>query len=178
MTAPALRLYEATEQLDVVRDWLIESGGELTPEIEALLEEAQETFQRKAERVALFIQELAATAAAVRQERERLERLEKSYENGVKSLKRYLQVQMERAEIERIDGDLVKIRLQKSAPSVHGELSEEMLRRLAEANSPYVRVIPAQYQLDKRGIIEVWKETPSLLPAGITVEQGRHIRID
>lgn len=67
----AIRLYEATEALDICRDLLIEAGGELTPEIEQLLAEAQDTFGQKAERVALFIQELLATAAAVKQERER-----------------------------------------------------------------------------------------------------------
>jgi hypothetical protein len=179
--APKLRLYEATEQLDTVRDWLIEAGGELTPEIEALLGEAQEAFKVKAERVALFIQELLATAAAVKQERERLEKLEKSYTTGAANLKRYLQAQMELAQVEKVEGELVKIRLQNNPPSVRGEVAPEMLHEMRFGNGgQFVRTIPERLELDKRAVIEAWKADASIadfFPPGLEVVQTRSVRI-
>ena len=183
MSAATLRLYEATAQLDVVRDWLIESGGELTPEIEALLGEAGEAFNAKAERVALFIQELLATSAAVKQERERLEKLEKSYANGAKSIKAYLQREMERAGVEKVEGTLAKIRLQNSPPSVKcvlddvdEDVRQDRLRTAFMDGAEWVIEVPASYRLDTN-IIKAYAKSGAPLPEGVTVEQSRHVRI-
>lgn len=176
VSAPTLKLYEATAQLDVVRDWLIESGGELTPEIEALLTEAQEAFDTKVERVALFVRELLATAAAVKVERERLAALEKSYTNGAENLKGYLLRQMQRAEVAKVDGTLAKVRVQNSPPSVQSTLDADTLRAAFDAGQEWVIEVPASYRLDTN-IIKAYAKDGTPLPEGVTVEVGQHVRI-
>jgi hypothetical protein len=181
MTAPALRLYEAVDALETVRTWIdehaeeiIAAGGELPAELSELLDQAEGQLADKIERVALYIRELLATAEAIRVERDRLEARARHAERAAEGLKRYLQAQLERAGLTRVVGELVTVRLQKSPPRVVSTLDEEALRRSEGAE--WVTVIPAQYRIDPRKLLDYYKQGLPL-PDGITVEQGQHVRI-
>lgn len=183
--APNIHLYEATEQLRTVGDWLLESGGEMTPEIEALLAEAEGTFREKAERVALYIRELEVTSAAIkgragalRTEPDRLDKLAKGYADAAARLKKYLTEQMQAAEIDMIEGDFVWLKLKKNPPAVHGELTDLALATCA-LDARFLAMIdhvPASYVLDKSAVIAAWKAGREL-PPGLAVEQATRVVI-
>lgn len=181
MSASTLRLYEASEAVEYLRDCLYELEGELTPEIEELIEKAEGDFNAKVERVVLFIREMNTNAKAIKEEAARLTARAAQYEKTAAGLKTYLQLQMERAEIPKVEGKLASARLQKSPPSVVGDATVEQLRNLIETGSPqFVTVVPEQLALNKKEVIAWWKATGDLGPlglAGVAVEQHNHVRI-
>lgn len=176
MAATAIRLFERTEALEILNDWLEESRGELTPAIEQLLAEAEGDFDEKAERVALYIREQIAGAAAIREEETRLHALRMSKERAAENLKRYLLLNMQQAERTKVEGTLVTVRVQKSPPAVESSLSEGELDALFGIAPRFVRLIPQRFELDKRAVLEAYK-LGQVLPRGVDVTQGTSLRI-
>lgn len=178
-----MKLYEATDAIEIVRDWIFEhdeelraNEGVLPDELAELLAQVEGDFATKAERVALFARELAATGKAIKEEEERLRARRKSMESTVDGLKRYLEMNMLIAEKMRVDGKLVTLRIQKNPPHVEGERTQEDLQMLYLLKSRFVAVIPATYRLDAKAVIEAWKAGESI-PVGLTVSQGASLRI-
>lgn len=173
--APVLTLYAWGNELDRVEELLYEGEGELTPELEQALEEVTLGFKEKAERVALFVRNLQATAKAVKEEEERLRARRKSHENAAASLKTYLESQMLVHQIPRIEGKLVTLRIQKNPPAVHADaLTQDELRLIVDE---YVRVIPETRVLNKEAVIAHWKLTGESPIEGVVVSQGASLRL-
>lgn len=175
---PRLRLYDHTEALETVHEWLIESGGDLTPEIEALLDEAESDFTVKAERVALKVRELEAEAAAVKEEADRLAARSRSAANGARSLKDYLLEQCHAAEQLVVKGKLATVRVQNSPLSALCAIPADSLAKYRDLPeyAPYITEIPVSYRFDGRAAIDAAKSGEEL-PAGIYTEQRTHLRI-
>lgn len=176
---PRLTLYDATDALLTVREWLEESEGELTPEIEALLARAEGDFETKCERVALFIREQEAEAAAIEQEVARLALRLKARQRTATNLKAYLQREMERAERVEVKRPLVTLRLQKSAPAVTAVLvgdGDLPALRGDPAWAPFLAEVPASVRLDRKALIDAWRAGQPI-PAAVTVEQRLHLRL-
>lgn len=173
--ATALKLYETTDELLTVREFLLESeDGELTPEMEQLLDHATGNFDEKVERVALVIRELVASAKGINDEAERLAARARSAERAASRLKAYLLAQLLRADVKKVERPLATVRVQANPPSVRSSLAPEAV--LALRQTPLVRVIPERVELDSKSIITAWKAGEAL-PEGVTVEQGCHLRI-
>lgn len=180
MSAAAVRLYDLAEARGILDEFLTETEGEVTPELEQLLESLEGQVTEKVERVALYIREQLATAAAVKEEEQRLATRRKSLERAAEGLKNYLQRQMERLGTTKVNGLLCTVALQKSQPSVTSTLDVTQLMDLAEADETslrrFVTVIPENYVLDKRAVLEAYK-TGERLPDGVGIDQGQHVRI-
>lgn len=172
MTA-TLKLYEYGNALDELRAQLFDAEGELTPELEAALTEAEGSFNEKAERVALFIRELQSNAKAVKEEAQRLSSRAAQYEKTADGLKHYLQREMERVEVLRVEGKLINVRLQKSPPSVVTTLADEEIRLLP---AHYVTRVPELWKINKEAAIAAYKEGEPL-PFGVEIVQNFHVRI-
>lgn len=172
---PRLRLYDHTAALEIAHEWLIESGGELTPEIEALLEEAEEEFGAKAERVALKVRELEAEAKAVKEEADRLAARAKAATNGARSLKDYLLEQCHRAGQLAVKGKLATVRVQNSPMAALCTIDPAAVKDDPEY-APYIAEVPVSYRFDAKAAIEAAKAGAEL-PAGIYTEQKTHVRI-
>jgi hypothetical protein len=174
-----LTLYDHTEALATVHEWLIEAGGELTPEIEELLEQAEGDFETKVERVALKIREMEATAEAVKSEADRLAARAKALKKGAESLKDgYLHVQMLKAGAQAVKRPLATVRVQNSPLSAVCAIPAE---RLAEFRNdcdyaPFIIEVPATYRFDAKAAIAAAK-AGEVLPEGIYTEQRTHVRI-
>lgn len=172
-----MKLFEATEQLATVSAWIEEhaddilaAGGALSPELDALLTEAEGTFAQKAEAVALKVRELEAEAAAITTEADRLAQRAKTATNAAASLKDYLQRQMVRSDTTTIKGTLVTVALQRNPPSVKTE-------RDADATDyKWAVTIPESYTWDKNAIKAAAKAGEPL-PAGVSVVQTLGLRI-
>ena len=182
MAATMIRLYEATDALQIIFDWIYEHDeeirameGALPAELADLLAKAEGDFKAKAERVALFIRELLANAEAVKLEEQRLVARRKHYEKAADGLKRYLLSQMTAADIPKIEGKLVTVRTQKSPPSlVAPAFTQETLKLIRDE---FVTVVPETRSLNGRAIIEHWKQTGESPVEGVEVTQGLHVRI-
>lgn len=172
-----MKLYEATDALATVDAWILEhadeilaNGGELTPELEALLNEAEGTFDAKVEKVALKVRELIAEADVVKVEADRLTQRAKTAKNAADSLKAYLHRQMDEAGKVQVKGTLVTVALQKNPPRVVTE------RSAPESEGRFVAMVPALYEWNKDAIKDAHKAGEPL-PEGVTVEQGMSLRI-
>lgn len=176
----AVTLYEIADARAILAEWLEESEGELTPELETLLAEIDEQAETKVERVGLFIRECQVHADAVKVERDRLTALAKRNERAVESLKNYLKVQLERLGKPKVQGKLCTVALQANPPAVKGDLPESELIRIHRlsyaAPGCIVRYIPESYALDRRAALDLYKAGQPL-PDGLTVEQGTSLRI-
>jgi Siphovirus Gp157 len=157
MTASTLKLYEATDAIEIVRDWILEhdeemraNEGVLPDELAELLAQVEGDFAQKAERVALFVRELLATAKAIKLEEERLSARRKSMENAADRLKRYLETNMLLAEKMRIEGKLVTLRIQKNPPSCSSSVGPADLEAYSHVPelAQFIEIVPATYRLN------------------------------
>lgn len=173
--ATALKLYEHREAVNIVTEWLGEAGGELTPEIQALLAEVHADFDTKIERCALYIRKLEALTARRREAATELNALAKQSAKLIENLKAYVKHEMEAADRERVDG-LIPVKIQADPPHVESSLSEGELGDLFGKAPRFVRLVPQTFELDKRAILEAHKLNQPL-PQGVTVVQDTSLRI-
>lgn len=171
-----LKGHELAGEWDALDELLLESGGELTPEIESLLEQLEGTTTDKIEKIGLVAQRHANDAAAIKLELERLQARKRSYESSCAKLKQYAGGILDRLGKPSVKGALVSVGWQNNAESIDGELTTEALRELSVIAPEIVRIIPEQLELDKRGALE-WYHAGNALPDGLTVTRGRHVRI-
>ncbi len=174
--ATKLTLADAVEALVISESWLEEAGGELTPEIEAILEQAEGDLKDKVERVALKVRQLEGMAKAIEDEADRLYARAKARANGAKSLKAYLERCLEAAGLTRVDGLLVTVAMQKNAPAVQVPPDAD-LAELRAAGFPYLRVIPEKLEVDKKALLDAAKANAAALPTGWAITQGQSVRI-
>ncbi len=176
----AIKLYELSDAREILDDWLAESEGELTPEIETLLAELDGKTDEKIERVALFIREQVAEAAAVQVEEDRLRGRRKAREKAAESLKGYLLRQMDLLGKTKVQGLLATVAVQKNPPSVTTALNDgDLMDAFSDPSNPvgeFVREVPASYRLDRDAVMAAYKNGGQL-PEAIVVTTGSHIRI-
>lgn len=176
MTA-AVHLYELADARAILDEFLAETDGEVTPELEQLLDGLAGETNEKVERVALYVREQLATAAAIDEETKRLAGRSAAMKKAGEGLKGYLKVQMERLGLPKVQGLLCTVAVQKnSAASVRTVLEPNELYAIPEAQRFVKRAEVVTYTLDREAVLAAWKSQQSL-PAAIAVEQGTHIRI-
>lgn len=172
-----LKLYETVAALDIIEGWLLENDGELTPEHEALLEQACHDFTDKCERTALKVKELQRAAEGAKEESKRLAALASSRERAADRLKAYLERNMKAANRPKVSGILVSLSLQKNAPSVVApNWDEDELRNLASYMPQFVRHIPESFALNKEAIKQAAKAGEPI-PDGVMLVQTESLRI-
>jgi hypothetical protein len=171
----SVTLYEIADARDILDNWLVESGGELTPEIEQLLNELDGAANEKIERVALYIREQKSLADAAKQERDRLAGIAAARLKAAESLTGYLHREMDRLGKDKVNGVLVSIALQKNPPSVVGE-PVRPLEGLYIDKPEFVRYSPASFALDRKAVIEAHKAGQQI-PEGLSVAQTVSVRI-
>lgn len=177
MTATDVRLYELAEMRAVLEEWLAETEGEVTPELEALLDGLAGEVKEKVERVALYVREQLATAAAIDEEAKRLAARVAAKKRAAEGLKGYLKSQMERLGLGKVEGLLCTVAIQKnSAPAVRTILEAHELYAIAEAQPFVKRAEIVTYTLDRDAVLAAWKGSQPL-PAAIAVDLGSHVRI-
>jgi hypothetical protein len=163
-----MRLYEIPEAMRVILAEIEDHGGEITPELEARFDGLNYEFNRKAEYIALLSKEAAALAEGVKIEEERLVALRKRYQNRSDRLKEYLLASMQRAGIEKVDGDLASPAVQRnSVPRVEVTIDPLLLPE------PYRRVRVEADSAALRKAADAGEE----LPDGVTLSYGYHLRI-
>lgn len=172
-----ITLYDAVAALGITEEWLEESGGELTPELEALLDNATMTFKEKVERVALKVRGLESEAQAISDEVARLKARAMARENAAKSLKSYLQRCLEQAGETKVTGLLCTVAIQLNPPSLQVPETSD-LRELYQAGAPGIEVVPESLRVNKRDVLDKVKQYGEhILPADWSVIRTPSLRI-
>ncbi len=174
-----MTLYQISDAREILETWLSETEGELTPELEAMLDELNGKADEKIERVALFIRETLANAEAIKTEEVRLNARRKAREKAAESLKEYLHREMDRLGKTKVQGLLATVAIQKNPPSVTCALDDAMLRMAKESGSvlgEFVREVPASYRIDRDAAMVAYK-MGGQLPPEIVITAGSHVRI-
>ena len=180
MTA-GVRLYELSAARDILDEFLAETEGEVTPELQQLLDELDGKVEEKVERVALYVREQLATATAIDEEIKRLSARKRAREKAADGLKAYLKSQMERLEKKKVEGLLCTVALQNNPASVRGDVDAAALWNESGADMVcvwrrFVRVIPERYELDRRAVLDAHK-IGEAIPPGLSIEQSTSLRI-
>ena len=172
-----ITLYEATQALGITEEWLEEAGGELTPEVEALLNDAQMGWAEKVERVALKVKSLEAESEAIASEGARLMSRAKVRANAALSLKTYLARCLEAANETKVVGLLCTVAVQANPPKLNVP-AEADLSELYAAGCPGVTVVPESFVLNKAELLAAAKTRgEDVLPSGFTITRGTSLRI-
>lgn len=173
---PTLKGYELAGEWAALDELLLETGGELTPEIEELLEQLEGTTTDKLEKLGLVAQRYATEAKAIALELERLQARKRTWDSSAAKLKLRAGRYLDEIGKASVKGVLCSVGWQDSAESIDGELDEHALRELCVIAPEIVRIIPERLELDKRGALE-WTKAGNALPDGLTITRGRHVRI-
>lgn len=172
-------MYALDELRGRIDEQLLESEGELTPEIEAALDSWNVTADEKIERVGLYVREQIANADALDNhpivlEAKRLQARAAMGRKRAENLKAYLLRNMIAWGKSKVEGLLLTVALQKnSAPAITCDSPETV--HAGEQGERFVEVV-TDFRLRRDAIIAAWKAKTSL-PAGVTVVQGQHVRL-
>ena len=178
-----LRLYELSGGIKNLMALMEEEGsGALTWDV--ALAELQGDFQEKAVNIAKLYRTWEAEEKVYQAELTRLQGRMKTAQAKQTWAKDYLLGGMTEAGIDHIKGDVVDIRLQNSQPSVRivdaSLIPDEYVQ--GTVTLPWAECIrlgigfEAKSEVDKRAIMAVFKDMGAIVP-GVTIEQGKHIRI-
>ncbi len=138
-------------------------------QIEQWLVECGDALQEKAINVGMFIENLEATASAIKEAEGRMAARRKAIENRVASVKKYLLNVMQTADITKIECPFFKILRQKNPPSV--VIDDEKAIDIAYWRQPE----PPPPAIDKRAILADMKE--GVVIDGAHLEQGERVVI-
>ena len=200
-------LYEiGNEFLDLV-DLLTERGGEMDEESIKWWDDIRGKMNDKVERSCLMVRMLEAHGKSIKEEAKRLTDRATAAKLRAKRLKHYIQVQMERVGMRRLDGDKITAWIQKNAPGCevfdidnvppeHVDVTitmtgvgwdnlQEVLRQvIPDQTDPDAEVDHwgGLWKVDRkvrtRGVIDEWKINAGAEDvAGTKVEQSEGLRI-
>lgn len=173
-----MTLFQLTADMAAIEDALIESGGELTPEIEAALTETQDSLAVKVDGYNALIQKFGRTADVLKAEIDRLGKLKKTAENAEKRVKQHVCDTMGAFGIEKLEGQLCKMTRRRTQ---RVETNDEMLkaayqRNIDELNAILPPYLTVKLEVSKTGIKEFQKEE-GLLPAGAEMVEAYSLMI-
>ena len=164
------QLYKANELSGQIEAMLLESGGEITPEIEELLtlkELDQSSLIEQTDLLALSLERIQQTVGYYQSQINHLETLIKGLETTEGRLSSEIQGAMEKLNLEAIEGQLKTFKLRKSPPKV--EILDEL------AIDPEFKNMKISESVNKKAIGEALKAGQVLHWARLT--QGRSLTI-
>lgn len=171
MTATARPLYLIASDLDVLADLLYESGGELTPEIELRLAQLEGEFEQKAEGIGLLVKNVTAMASMVKAERQALAERETKLTGTAARLKDYLKTHMEQIGRPKIETPKIKLAIQNNGGNPAVKYEGEVLA----LPDRFIKTVTT-HSVNVEEVLAAHK-SGEVLPAGLTVERGTHLRV-
>lgn len=188
-----LKLYEIMDEYKALEDMLSQMDeNEIAvsiADIQNLLNPLNDTLNNKLEMCGRYIKNLDAERCAIKAERERLQKREKSLQNEINSIKSYTLMELEQNGIQTSKGELLKVSWQQnSVPSVEVDdvtvVPREYLKEVTTIKDGVVEIGTEVYlfdgntvmKADKKAIGKRYKELNFTVP-GCNVEIGKHIRI-
>lgn len=115
MNKSLITLAEESAKIEIA---LIESGGEITPEIEAWLADVEIDLPEKVENYALIMERMEALGSHYDDRAEMLQRMSRAVANVVERCKENLKIAMVKLETDEIQGVDVRFKMTESAGAV------------------------------------------------------------
>lgn len=109
-----ISLYELTSEHRLICDAIEEAGGEITPEIEAMLAINEENFVSKAEGYAEIIAKYTILAENAKTRKAQCERVQRVAENAVKRMKERIAQAMEEYNLTKVEVGMHKLSFRTS----------------------------------------------------------------
>lgn len=179
--AAALTLYDIGDDFLTIFDWLEENEGELTPELEELLNEAEETLEEKVARIFKVRRTLDLTMDNINREIERLTALRKQQEHRRAWLDTYVMQMFDRIGKARVDTAIGKVGIRANS-SARIDVPADLAGVPAEFIVTPEPVQPPPH-LDREAFLAALKAAEgeplpgeTITYAGVTVSRGRHVR--
>jgi hypothetical protein len=156
-------LYKLSENYNQVID-LADQLDEGT--LKDTLDSIEEAFDDKVENIAKSIKEIEGQADMIKAEKDRLAKREQAMRNNAKSMKIYMQEQMEAIGKRKVQGELLTVAIQKNAPSVKIE-SEQYIPEGFYVSQP-AKLDKTQLKNELKNGLEI---------AGVELVQTESVRI-
>ncbi len=161
-------LYDLTSDLAIINNDIADAGGELTAELESLLDAAGLAVKDKIQSIGKWTLNLNSKVEAIDKEIERLQHNKKMAENLNTRLKDYVKMCMTRAEIGKLEFTTFTVAIQKNPPSV------EIVNEEAVPNA--YKTIKQVVSVDKRRILEDLK-TGEKIEGCSLISNKTHLKI-
>ncbi|WP_099301773.1 siphovirus Gp157 family protein [Bacillus sp. Marseille-P3800] len=164
-----MKLYELTADF---RDFLeaidnLEGGEILSDTVYAdTLDALKIPFDEKVESIAKVIKTLQYESDALKQEKDRVNKLKVSRDKEIERLKAYMQANMEAVKIKKVKGATLSVNIQKNPPSVN--IDDESL-------IPITYKVAQEPAIDKKAILVELKQENAV--PGCSLKQTESVRI-
>lgn len=139
-----MNLYEITNEYQDIFDQLEKAEGEDRLPLVTRLDEIKAPLEMKATNLAKYISNLRASQKALDDEIERLERMKKSIQRKEYDMMNYLEFNMKKCGILKIDSTLFKIQFQKCPQKVEvindAEIPDEYKRTKTETTIDKIKI--------------------------------------
>lgn len=138
-----ITLYDLTQEHHLICDAIEDAGGEITPEIEAMLAINEENFVSKAEGYAEIIAKYTILAENAKARKAQCERVQKIAENAVKRMKERILGAMQEYNLQKVECGMHKFSIRTSQAV---EITDE-----AQIPNTYIKVATS---VDKKALRE------------------------
>jgi len=156
------KLYKLTEQYQTIEGMLDREIEYISQdEIKETLANIKDDIEDKVASIGKIVLELKSDIESVKVEEDRLAKRRSGFTNKMEWLKLYLLAEMVSTNTLKVKKDVISVSVQNNPPSAE-------LIDLELVPEQYVRVIPEKRELDKRTIIEHFKETGEIV-SGINI---------
>ena len=142
-------LYELSSELQRINEEIITAEGEITPELETMLDGFTTALDKKTGGIIRWTLNLKGKQQAIQNEIDRLTTRKRMVDNLDKRLKNYVHVCMVKAGMKKLEYDTFTVAIQKNPPSVEIEDEEKIDGKYKEI----VQVV----KLDKKQILSDMK---------------------
>ena len=162
-----MTLFELSVNDQLVSQLLEDNGGEITPEIETLLEETKDLFPKKIDGYGVMLRKFKSLEEACDAEIKRVQGIKKTAQNSQKNMRRHIQDTMDLFGYQKLEGNMTKMYLTKSKSL---DVDEEALlaqykakiEALSASLPPYLSV---EVKVSKTALKNEFKGS-DVLPAG------------
>ena len=162
-----MKLYKLASEYQQFADLIEDYNDE---ELSNALVSLKGELVEKCVSVAEVCKQIEALENVYKAEEQRLAGQRKMLENKRERIKAYLLYQMQHAQIDKAEVGTTKVYIKTNPPSVQ-VLDESIIP------ASYIRVIPESYAVDKKSIIDSWKQTGEAIPGVEVVADKRSLTI-
>ena len=145
-----MKLYEISAQYRVLQE-LLDSGDIDVQTFTDTIETIDASFADKARNCVMLQREFEARLSAIKAEKERLSKLERTQNNAIERIEEYLRHNMEVTQHDKLDLGIFSLTLKKASLKLPNEINE------SELPSEYFKVIPESKSLDKVALLSAAK---------------------
>lgn len=121
-----MKLYEISGQFEEIWAKLEESEGEITPEIEEMMNSIEGAFAEKIDNIIRLVRNESGSVSAIEEEIKRLQSRKKRIESSIDWLKAYVKKNMELAKKTEVKTELFTVRIQRIKDAVDVVASEKV----------------------------------------------------